>query len=83
MIRAKGGQLFGTRNRFRGKRLMLFKVIFVDGSVEPIHANNMADAKIQATRKFRDRLVARVEHAGLMDMAARPPTNPNKPNPSK
>jgi len=62
---------------------MLFKVIFVDGSVEAIHANNMADAKIQATRKFRDRLVAKVEHAGLMDMAARSPTNPNKPNPSK
>jgi hypothetical protein len=83
MIRAKGGQVFGTMLRSRGKRLMLFKVIFVDGSIEPIHANNIADAKIQATRKFRDRLVAKVEHAGLMDMAARPPTNPNKPNQSK
>jgi hypothetical protein len=58
---------------------MLFKVIFTDGTTEPIQANNIADAKIQATRKFRGRLIARVQQAGLMDMAARPPANASKP----
>jgi len=62
---------------------MLFKVIFTDGTTEPIQANNIADAKIQATRKFRGRLIARVQHPGLLDMAARPPLTAIKPGSSE
>jgi hypothetical protein len=62
---------------------MVFKVIFADGSSESIQANTVADARIHARRQFRDRTVARVEPAGLMDMATRPPANAIKPSPTK
>jgi hypothetical protein len=62
---------------------MVFKVIFADGSSESIHANTVADARIYARRQYHDRVVARVERAGLMDMAMRSPANAIKPSPSK
>jgi hypothetical protein len=62
---------------------MVFKVIFADGSFESIHANTATDAKTYARRQFHDRVVARVERAGLMDMAMRSPANAIKPSPSK
>ncbi|MEA2681320.1 MAG: hypothetical protein QOK03_3042 [Candidatus Binataceae bacterium] len=62
---------------------MVFKVIFADGSSESIHANTVADARIYARRQFSDRIVARVERAGLMDIAARSPANAIKPNPTQ
>jgi flavin-binding protein dodecin len=62
---------------------MVFKVIFADGSSESIPANTVADARAYARRQFRDRVVARVERAGLMDMAMRPPASAIKPSPSK
>jgi hypothetical protein len=62
---------------------MVFKVIFADGSSESIHANTVADARIHARRQFSDRIVARVERAGLMDIAARSPANAIKPNPTQ
>jgi hypothetical protein len=62
---------------------MVFNVIFADGSSESIPANTVADAKTYARRQFRDRVVARVERAGLMDMAMRPPASAIKPSPSK
>jgi len=62
---------------------MVFKVIFADGSSESIHANTVADARTYARRQFHGRVVARVEHAGLMDMATRQQSNTIKPSPSK
>jgi flavin-binding protein dodecin len=62
---------------------MVFKVIFADGSSESIHANTVADARTYARRQFHNRVVARVERAGLMDMATRPPASAIKPSPSK
>ena len=62
---------------------MVFKVIFADGSSESIHANTVAAARIYARRQFSDRIVARVERAGLMDIAARSPANAIKPNPTQ
>jgi hypothetical protein len=62
---------------------MLFKVIFADGSSEAVQANSPAHAKTFAIQHFRDRIVLRVERAGLMDMAARPPASMVKPSPSK
>jgi hypothetical protein len=47
---------------------MVFKVTFVDGSVERVIANSPLDARRYAVRQFGAR-VARVEPAGLIDMA--------------
>ena len=57
---------------------MIFKVTFVDGSVETVHANSLAEAKRHAIKQFRGRIVARVEPAGLTDMTNRPQA-PHKP----
>jgi len=62
---------------------MVFKVIFADGSSESIHANTVSDARIYARRQFHGRMVARVERAGLMDIATRSPASAIKPSPSK
>jgi hypothetical protein len=48
---------------------MIFKVTFVDGSIETVQANSPAEAKRYAVRQFRNRIVARVVAAGLADMA--------------
>jgi len=48
---------------------MIFKVTFVDGSVEMVHAGTPGEARLYATRQFRDRVAAKVERAGLTDMA--------------
>lgn len=77
------GGWISSDESYQGNQVMLFKVIFTDGTTEPIQANNIADAKIQATRKFRGRLIARVQQAGLLDMAARPPLNAIKPGSSE
>jgi hypothetical protein len=60
---------------------MIFKVTFSDGSVETIHANSPSDAKRYAAQQFRSRLIARVEPAGLTDMARgrRPQPTPKPP----
>jgi hypothetical protein len=48
---------------------MVFKVTFVDGSIEKVHANSPLEARRYAVRQFGARVVARVEPAGLTDMA--------------
>jgi hypothetical protein len=52
---------------------MIYKVTFVDGSIETVHANNPVEAKRFALRQFGHRVVARVEPAGLTDMASTRP----------
>jgi hypothetical protein len=47
---------------------MIFKVTFVDGSVEMVHAGTPAEARLYATRQFRDRVAVKVERGGLTDM---------------
>jgi len=47
---------------------MIFKVTFVDGSVETLHAATPREARLYAIRQFRDRVAAKVERAGLADM---------------
>jgi hypothetical protein len=63
---------------------MIFKVTFVDGSVETVHAGNPREAKLYAIRQFRDRIAVKVERAGLTDMmnqdsgaARKPPARSN------
>jgi hypothetical protein len=51
-----------------GNRGMVFKVTFVDGSVEMVHAGTAREARLYAIRQFRDRVAVRVERAGLTDM---------------
>jgi hypothetical protein len=47
---------------------MIFKVTFVDGSVEMVHAGTPGEARFYATKQFRDRVALKVERAGLTDM---------------
>ena len=63
---------------------MIFKVIFVDGSVETVHAGTPGEARLYAIRQFRDRVAVKVERAGLADMmsqhsepARKPPARDN------
>jgi len=63
---------------------MIFKVTFVDGSVETIHAGTPREARLYAIRQFRDRVAVKVERAGLTDMmnqhsgaARKPPARDN------
>ena len=63
---------------------MIFKVIFVDGSVETVHAGTPGEARLYAIRQFRDRIAVKVERAGLTDMmnqdsgaARKPPARSN------
>ena len=60
---------FASRNQ--GNHEMIFKVTFVDGSVETVNAGTPGEARFFATRQFRDRIVVRVERAGLTDMMSR------------
>ena len=48
---------------------MVFKVTFTDGTVEMVNAGTALDARRSATEKFRGRIAAKVERAGLEDMA--------------
>jgi hypothetical protein len=57
---------------------MIFKVTFVDGSIETIPASTPGEARVFATRQLRDRIVVRVERAGLSDMVNRRPQAPDK-----
>ena len=52
---------------------MIFKVTFIDKSFETVHASTPGEARLYATRQFRDRVVVRVERAGLSDMLNRRP----------
>jgi hypothetical protein len=63
---------------------MIFKVTFVDGSVEVVHAATPREARLYAIRQFRDRVAVKVERAGLTDMmnqrsgaARKPPARGN------
>jgi hypothetical protein len=63
---------------------MIFKVTFVDGSVEMVHAGASVEARLFATRQFRDRVAVKGERAGLTDMmhqrsgaALKPPARGN------
>jgi hypothetical protein len=47
---------------------MIFKVTFTDGSIESAHASSPGEARRYAIQQFRDRIVAKVERAGLTDM---------------
>ncbi len=61
---------------------MIFKVTFSDGSVETMTMRTSpGDAKRYAAQQFRSRLIARVEPAGLTDMARgrRPQPTPKPP----
>ena len=51
---------------------MIFKVTFEDGSSETVNAISFVQAKINAVGHFRDRLVVKIEAAGLSDLALRP-----------
>ena len=57
---------------------MIFKVTFFDGSIETVPAGTPGEARSFATRQFRDRVVVRVERAGLSDMMNRRPQAPDK-----
>jgi hypothetical protein len=63
---------------------MIFKITFVDGSVETVHAGTPREARLYAIRQFRDRVAVKVERAGLADMmsqhsepARKPPARDN------
>ena len=64
---------------------MIFKVTFVDGSVETVHAATPREARLYAIRQFRDRVAVKVERGGLTDMmnqrdreaTQKPPTRGN------
>jgi len=58
---------------------MIFKVTFVDGSIETVHANSSGEAKRFAVQHFRSRVLVRVEPAGLTDMATARPQPVRKP----
>jgi hypothetical protein len=58
---------------------MIFKITFVDGSVETVHASNPGDARRYAIQQFRGRIVARVQPAGLTDMVNRRPQAMHNP----
>ena len=58
---------------------MIFKVTFVDGSVEMVHAGTPGEARLYATRQFRDRIAVKVERAGLTDMINLRPSATQKP----
>ena len=60
---------------------MIFKVTFVDGSVERVVANSPLDARRYAVRQFGARVVVRVEPAGLTDMANARAQPAHKPPP--
>ena len=69
--------VFPTSNQ--GNREMIFKVTFVDGSVEMVHAGTPGEARVYATRQFRDRIAVKVERAGLADMTNMRPRATQKP----
>lgn len=48
---------------------MIFKVTFTDGSIASVHASSPAEARRYAIQQFRERIVVKVERAGLTDMA--------------
>lgn len=54
---------------------MIFKVTFDDGSTETVNASSFVQAKIHAVGHFRDRLMVRIEAAGLSDLAIRQPVS--------
>jgi len=58
---------------------MIFKVTFVDGSFETVHASSPGEAKRLAVQHFRSRVFVRVEPAGLTDMANVRPQPVRKP----
>ena len=58
---------------------MIFKVTFVDGSVETVHASSSAEARRFAIQEFRERIVVRVQPAGLTDMVNRHPQTQKTP----
>ena len=47
---------------------MIFKVTFIDGSIESVHASSPGEARRYAIQLFRERVVVKVERAGLTDM---------------
>ncbi len=58
---------------------MIFKVTFVDGSVETVHASSPAEARRFAIQEFRERIVVKVQPAGLTDMVNRRPQTGKTP----
>ncbi len=52
---------------------MIFKITFIDGSVETVHASNPGEARRFAIQEFLERIVAEVQPAGLTDMVNRRP----------
>jgi hypothetical protein len=57
---------------------MIFKITFVDGSVETVHASNAGEARRFAIQQFQGRIVVKVQPAGLTDMANRRPQATDK-----
>ncbi len=58
---------------------MIFKITFFDGSVETVHASNPGEARRFAIQEFRERIVTKVQPAGLTDMVNRRPQVMHKP----
>jgi hypothetical protein len=52
---------------------MIFKITFIGGSVGTVHASNPGEARRFAIQEFRERIVAKVQPAGLTDMVNRRP----------
>lgn len=52
---------------------MIFKASFTDGTAEVLQANQATEARYQAVKLFPGKVVAKVEPAGLLDMAKRRP----------
>jgi hypothetical protein len=52
---------------------MIFKASFTDGTAEILQANQAGEARYQAVKLFPGKIVAKVEVAGLLDMAKRRP----------
>ena len=69
--------IVGSSNR--EGREMIFKVTFVDGSVETVHASSPAEARRFAIQEFRERIVVKVQPAGLTNMVNRRPQTQKTP----
>ena len=74
-----GCGIIDSENRSdREQRQMVFKITFTDGSVETVHASSAGEARRFAIQQFRERVVLRVQPAGLTDMAMRRPQATDK-----
>ncbi len=72
--------IVGSSNR--EGREMIFKVTFVDGSVETVHASSSAEARRFAIQEFRGRIVVKAT-SGINRHGESAPTNAKNAAPRK